>query len=1134
MPSQNFEFLRPLRPELADLAGYAESYAHPDPASAMVKLRLFAERLTLVVFDLMGLPASIEDKLLDMLREPAFESRVPKPVLDLLHLIRRSGNRGAHGKPVSSSDALNLLRETRKLAEWLHLSYDQGQRAAIAPYRHPDATAFSQLGAKEQEREREKLQRLLEAKEADTLRLLDELKRARAEADIAAKSEAELRALQHQGVAHLDELKFDEATTRKQLIDRLLLDAGWNVGLDGASTEEVGQEVEVDGQPTATGQGSCDYVLYAENGKPLAVVEAKKTAEEPAKGRQQAKLYADALENRHGGFRPVIFYTNGYEIWIWNDAAGDTPRRLFGFYAPDSLKSLIARRHAKPLQKVSHDPQIIDRLYQIEAIKRVTDDLTARKRRGLIVMATGTGKTRVAVALCDLLNRAGQAVRILFLCDRLELRKQAHNAFKQFLPGEPRTYVTAKTSEDRNWRIYLATYPAMLKAYETFDPGFFDLVIADESHRSIYNRYRNILTYFDAIQIGLTATPVHMVHRNTYQLFERPALDPTFSYSLEKAVEEGNLVPFVPKIHTTGLLRSGIKWAQLTPEQQEILQDQDDEAEFYDFRPGDLDRAVFNKDTNRHIIRNLMESGIRDSSGSRPGKSIIFARNHQHAILLEALFHELYPQYGGTFCRVIDNYDPRAETLIDEFKDPSKNLTIAISVDMLDTGIDVPEVVNLVFAKPVFSVVKFWQMIGRGTRLCRDLFGPGTDKKEFLIFDHWGNFERFDVTNYQDRPDVRAKAVLEQLFEARIDLAEVALQKFDETFFGVAIDLIQKDIQDLPEHSVPVRERWRHVLVTKNAAVLRQFEPQTQGVLRNEIARLMQWRDIGGDADAYRFDLLIARMQLELMRQSASFANLRDDLIDQVLQLPRNLTQVKAKAQWIQKIETPDAPFWSTATCMDLEDLRVQLRGIMRYRQRPTGSSGLPPKIIDVPECVSETQSEYYTLKTMASLDQAAYRQRVERVLRDLEKTSSTLQRIKRGEPVTSADLDALQKLILVQDSNIQLALLQEFYGDLTTPLDFLIRRIIGLDAEAVEREFVAFATRYPSLTARQVQFLDLLKNHIRRFGAIELKELYEAPFTSLHSDGVDGVFTDGQQVDYLLSVIQKFQPQNPEVRPYQ
>lgn len=1134
MPSQNFEFLRTLRPELADLAGYAERYAHPDPASAMVKLRLFGERLTLIVYELMGFPARIELNFLDLLRYPAFESRVPKQILDLLHLIRRFGNRGAHGKPVTTADALNLLQETRKLAEWLHLSYDQGQRSDISPFRPPAASGFAKLDAQEQEREREKLQRELETKEAETLRLLDELKRTRAEAEVAAKSETELRALQQQGAAHLDELKFNEATTRKQLIDRLLLDAGWHVGLDGSSTEEVGQEIEVDGQPTNSGQGKCDYVLYAENGKPLAVVEAKKTSEEPSKGRQQAKLYADALEKQYGGFRPVIFYTNGYEIWIWNDAAGDTPRRLFGFYAPDSLKSLIARRHAKPLDQVSHDPRIIDRLYQIEAIKRVTDDLTARKRRGLIVMATGTGKTRVAVALCDLLNRAGHAVRILFLCDRLELRKQAHNAFKEFLPGEPRTFVTAKTSEDRNSRIYLATYPAMLKAYESFDPGFFDLIIADESHRSIYNRYRNILTYFDAIQIGLTATPVQMVHRDTYRLFDRPPLDPTFSYSLEKAIEEGNLVPFVPKIHTTGLLRSGIRWAQLTPEQQEILLDQDDQAQLYNFAPGDLDRAVFNKDTNRQVIRNLMESGIRDASGSRPGKTIIFARNHQHAILLESLFHELYPQYGGTFCRVIDTYDPRAETLIDEFKDSTKNLTIAISVDMLDTGIDVPEVVNLVFAKPVFSLVKFWQMIGRGTRLCHNLFGPGNHKKDFLIFDHWGNFERFDVTNYKERPDVRPKAVLEQLFEARIDLAEMALQKFDETFFGIAIDLLQKDIQDLPEHSVPVRERWRHVLVTRNPDVLRQFDPQTKGVLRSEIARLMQWRDIGSDADAYRFDLLIARMQLELMRQSASFTNLRDDLIDQVLQLPRNLTQVKAKAQWLQKIETPDAPFWTTATCADLEDLRLQLRGIMRYRQRSTEPPGLPPKIIDVPEVVAETESTYYTLKTMSSLDQAAYRQRVERILRDLEKTSPTLKRIKRGEPVTQADLDALQKLILVQDSNVHLALLQEFYGNLTTPLDFLIRRIIGLDAEAVEREFVAFVTRYPMLTARQIQFLDLLKNHIRRFGAIELKELYEAPFTSLHSDGVDGIFTESQQVDYLLSVIQKFQPQNPEVRPHQ
>ena len=364
-------------------------------------------------------------------------------------------------------------------------------------------------------------------------------------------------------------------------------------------------------------------------------------------------------------------------------------------------------------------------------------------------MATGTGKTRVAVALCDALIRARWVRRILFLCDRRELRKQAYNAFKDYLPGEPRTLITADTAHDRDKRIYLATYPAMMKCYQTFDVGFFDLIIADESHRSIYNRYRDLFAYFDALQVGLTATPVQFVSRDTFGMFRCEAGDPTFNYGFAEAINHvpPYLVPFEVQTHTTPFLREGIRYSQMTREQRDKLEAEDPEPALVEYDREVVDRRVFNKDTNRLILRNLMEQGIRDGTGSRVGKSIIFARDHNHAVLLQALFDEMYPQYAGSFCRVIDHYDPRAEELIDEFKGlvDRPKLTIAISVDMLDTGIDVPGIVNLVFAKPVYSYVKFWQMIGRGTRLCPNLFGPGKDKTHFLIFDHWGNFEWFGL-----------------------------------------------------------------------------------------------------------------------------------------------------------------------------------------------------------------------------------------------------------------------------------------------------------------------------------------------------------------------------------------------------
>ena len=385
----------------------------------------------------------------------------------------------------------------------------------------------------------------------------------------------------------------------------------------------------------------------------------------------------------------------------------------------------------------------------------------------MIVQATGTGKTRVAISPCDTLVRAKWAKRILFLCDRKELRKQALNTFKEFLPGEPRTVVNSETHKDRNKRIYLATYPAMMKCMQSFDVGFFDLIIADESHRSIYNRYRDLFYYFDSLQVGLTATPVQFISRNTYKMFGCEDQDPTSYFSFEQAINHKPpyLVPFEVVTHTTGFLRKGIKYSEMSEQQRLELEDQLEDATMVEFEETDVDRQIFNKDTNRAIIRNLMENGIRDASGNRPGKSIVFARSHNHAMLLQEVFDEMYPQYGGRFCQVIDNYDPRAEQLIDDFKGIGSNpdLTIAISVDMLDTGIDIPAVVNLVFAKPVKSYVKFWQMIGRGTRLCENLFGPGKHKQAFRIFDHWNNFEFFDE-HYKPVEPSKHKSLLQRVF----------------------------------------------------------------------------------------------------------------------------------------------------------------------------------------------------------------------------------------------------------------------------------------------------------------------------------------------------------------------------------
>lgn len=683
---------------------------------------------------------------------------------------------------------------------------------------------------------------------------------------------------------------------------------------------------------------------------------------------------------------------------------------------------------------------------------------------------------------------------------------------------EPLALVTAKTAKDRNKRIYLATYPAMMKIFQTFDSGFFDLIIADESHRSIYNRYQDLFKWFDCLQVGLTATPVGKIHRNTFKLFDCQDKNPTAYYSLEQAVDEKYLVPYKVYTHTTQFLRSGIKFAQLTDEQKEELEDSGETPELFNYEPRELDKKVFNRDTNRQIIRNLMEKGIRDGAGQLPGKTIVFARNHNHAVLLAKVFDELYPQYGGKFCHVIDHYDTRAEQLIDDFKDPANPLTIAVSVDMLDTGIDVPEVVNLVFAKPVFSWVKFWQMIGRGTRLCENLFGPGQHKKQFLIFDHWGNFERFEIPRPEADP-APSKSTMQQIFEARLELAETALNKVELEVHKQTVALIRADINSLPDDTIAVREKWKEKITVLAKGGLDQFAPITVTCLRGDIAPLMQWVYTRDHSEAYAFDLLVTSAQIELLQQSGRFSDFRDKIQERVSQLLMHLNPVLKKAETIKKVMSTD--FWEHTNVVSLGKMRAELRGIMHHRRK--GGEPQPlPKTIDVSD--GGVQLNHRTANNR-SIDMQLYRQLVEEALEQLFDTSTVLKKIRRCEPVSKKDMKSLTSLVLTQNPDVNLELLREFFPASAPPLDFIIRTIVGMEPEAVEKRFAAFARKFAE-TSRQTHFLRLLKNHIQKYGAITIEKLYEEPYTTIDSDGLDGVFAEEAQIDELINIIGTFQPQ--------
>ncbi|GAJ30318.1 DEAD/DEAH box helicase family protein [Acidomonas methanolica] len=1116
MKSLNFEILRPNWPELAGLGGFAESYAHADPASALVKLRLFAENLTKDIYRDLRLPKPEQPTFVDLLKNDAFIAITPKVVLDKLHALRIHGNKAAHGEPVHSQSALWLLREAHDLARWLCVQYGRASAEELGTFSQP------QTPDQTDERDRRRILEKLAAQEAQMDALLSELEETRSKAIAAEKEAADLKAIAQSGQKSADELNFSEWETRTRLIDSLLASAGWDVSAGLKSSAQVGKEIELDNQPTTSGIGYADYVLWDENGNPLAVIEAKKTAVDADRGRHQARLYADSLEKKFG-HRPVIFYTNGFDIWIWDDAQGYPPRRLFGFYSRDSLQHLanFQRLQKKPLDSIQINEDIVNRLYQLEAIKRVAERFSQKHRRALIVQATGTGKTRVAIALTDLLIRAGWVKRVLFLCDRKELRKQAKNAFNDFL-SEPTRILTSSVRSNASERVFLATYPAVQKVFQSFDPGFFDLIIADESHRSIYNVYGDIFHYFDCHQIGLTATPVDFVTRSTFKLFGCEGQLPTSNYDLEQAVEERYLTPFEVYEHTTQFLREGITLDGLSSAQIEELEAQGEDPAQYDFSSEQIDKVIYNKDTNRAILRNLMENGITDTTGQVLGKSIIFARNHEHAMLLRQLFDEMYPQYAGKFCQVIDNYDPRAEQLIDDFKGEGTNndLTIAISVDMLDTGIDIPAIVNLVFARPIKSPVKFWQMIGRGTRLCPDLFGPGKDKRVFRIFDHWGNFARFEM-GYKPAEPAQGKPLAQLLFEERLTLAETALQKSEPAVFDAIIALVSQDINALPEESISVREKWKEKRALSKPDVLKAFAPATVARLRQEIAPLMQWRNIRGLGDALALDLLIARMQLAVLRGSGALADLKIDLMDRLAALQMHLNPVREKAEAIKRVKANT--FWSGVSVADLELARLELREIMHHRAKG-GSQGVPPKIIDVTEDAGQVQYARRSA-SLKSVDMRAYHQIVESELKKHFDSNPVLRKIRAGHTVSDKEIDALVSLILTQNPDVRREHLEEFFSELAGPLYLAIRMIVGMDPEAVREKFTAFVQSHPKLSAKQTRFLSLLQNHIARYGTIEVERLYDDPFTVINADGPDGVFEQESDLIDLIEIVRSFGP---------
>jgi type I restriction enzyme R subunit len=1095
-----FAFLAAEFADVHALAARAEGMARTDARGACFYARLSLETMVGWLYrHERSLRSPYENTLSARLHEATFQALVGQALLTKAKVVKDLGNKAAHeSRAVPPGDGAAAVRELFHLSYWLVRTYAKGAKP-------PPALA-------------------VKAKEAaEAARRASDEDRARLEAEIAAL-QVEIAKAKAENARAPDTHDYDEATTRDTFIDLLLSEAGWTFSRKGHDTE-----FEVDGMPNRPGKGYVDYVLWGDDGKPLGLVEAKRTRKDARAGQQQGKLYADCLEAMFGQ-RPVIFCSNGYEHWIWDDTRYP-PREIQGFLTKDELELVIRRRTTlRSLSATAIDGTIVERFYQTRAIRRIAEAFEKDKlRRALLVMATGSGKTRTVIALSDVMMKANWARRILFLADRKALVNQAAGAFKAFLPSaSPVNLIADKTATGR---IYVSTYPTMMGLIEEtdegkrrFGPGHFDLIVIDEAHRSVYRKYGAIFDYFDSLVVGLTATPKDEVDRDTYRLFDLQRGVPTDAYSLDEAVSDGFLVP--PKAVSVPLKfqREGIRYDDLSEDEKDawdaVEWDEDGSVPAI-VEPAALNRWLFNADTVDKVLEHLMTHGQKVADGDRLGKTIIFAKNQDHARFIVERFDKAYPHHAGSFARVIISADSYAQTLIDDFSQPEKAPHIAVSVDMLDTGIDVPEVVNLVFFKIIRSKTKFWQMLGRGTRLRPDLFGPGRHKTFFSVFDFCQNLEFFN-----QNPDAVDGAVGEslskRLFTARVELicaldalhphtdadgvgesdAPFARDEGDEEWSPERLrtalaTLLRDEVGGMSFDNFLVRAHRRAVEKFGAQAAWDHLSLDDQAELAQEVAGLPT-SVTDDDIAAKQFDALILRTQLAILHVEPVFSALRKRVVE-IAGLLEELSNVPMVARELALIhEVQGDEFWQDVTAPMLETVRRRLRALVKLIE----SKSRAIVYTDFEDRIGEGQ-EVVMPGVGAGADMERFRLKARHFLRDHE-DHIAVQKLRRNEPLTATDLAELERIFL-EAGVAEPEDLERLKPD--GGLGLFVRSLVGLDREAAKAAFAGFMAERP-LSANQIEFLGMIIDHLTDKGQMDPRLLYESPFTDIDPMGL-GLFGD-------------------------
>ena len=1060
----------------ASVAVSAERILHIDPSACVLNCRRAMEFAVKWMYSVdKALVMPYQDSLVSLMNTEDFRDIVGADIWRRMDLIRRMGNNAAHtGKKITEEQAALCLENLYVFLDFV--AYCYGENYAEGHFDHALLTEKSEASAAP----------VQEVPEVDLAALMAE--------NVALKEELTARRAEQQQTYVPKPLDLSEYKTRKLYIDTMLTDAGWTEGKDWLN------EVELPGMPNKSEVGYADYVLYGDDGRPLAVVEAKRTCVDVAKGRQQAKLYADLLEKKYHR-RPVIFLTNGFETRITDNLYPE--RKCAAIYSKRDLEKLFNLQTMRTsLKNVMVDRKIAGRYYQEGAIKAACDAFARNRRKALLVMATGSGKTRTVIALCDVLLQHGWVKNILFLADRNSLVTQAKRSFVNLLPD---LSVTNLCEEKDNYTAHcvFSTYQTMYNVIDSvqdedgklFTCGHFDLVICDEAHRSVYNKYRDIFNYFDAPLVGLTATPKDEIDKNTYEIFELENGVPTYGYELAQAVKDGYLVDFLSVETKLKFIEQGIVYDELSDADKQAYEDtfEDENGELPEsIASSALNEWIFNEDTIRQVLNTLMTLGLTIDYGSKLGKTIIFAKNHTHAEKILSVFNQEYPHLPG-FAKVIDNYMTYAQSAIDEFSDPKKLPQIAISVDMLDTGIDVPEVLNLVFFKKVMSKAKFWQMIGRGTRLCPGLL-DGKDKDKFYIFDFCGNFEFFRMN--KGRPTANMIALQGAIFNLKAKIAfklqDLAYQTTDLIAFRKTLveDMVRK-VQELNKENFAVRQHLKYVERYAEPDSYNALTYEDTLLMGQELAPLITPEE--DDAKALRFDALMYGIELAYLA-GKKYAKARSDLFKKVSAVASvaNIPEIMVQAELIDKILHTD--YVETAGINEFEHIRENLRDLIKYIpvSKVHYDTNFDDEILSVDWKESELEND--DLKNYKAKAEFYVRQHMD---------DAVIAKLKSNVPLTAEDVQALEKALWSEVGTKQDY--EAEYGQ--KPLGEFVREIVGLDMNAAKEAFAQYLND-ASLDSRQIYFVNQIVEYIVHNGMMkDLSVLQEAPFTD-HGSIVE-VFTD-------------------------